>query len=160
MVLICSVPVHSNNVTEDYLLQEKLEKALLDDPGNLYQLQAKFPLGDNPFIKCVPVTYEITETQQVNCTNCTRGYNETFLWTSFDTSNITGSLLFTWAKSGLRVFGFSDWATPCKFNATEDGIVLHLLVDELPNIPDLENVLIYILKLITEEVNSYKLHSR
>jgi len=65
--------------------------------------------------------------------------------------------LFTWAKSGLRVFGFSDWATPCKFNATSDGIVLHLNIDQLPNIPELENVLLDILKVITEEVNSCRL---
>ena len=44
-----------SNSYDEYLLQQQLEDALVNNTLNLYNLQKRFPLNSKSFIACVPV---------------------------------------------------------------------------------------------------------
>ena len=140
---IALTPLCSNCQTsyKVYLLREKLETALLDSSENKYELNQIFPLGGEPrLIQCVPVKYFLTCGAQHSSSegpsqiDCTKGYNVSFLWTSFDVESFQGQMLLRWAIDGVHIMGF-NWAEECALDF-DTAPIFHLDVSELcPSTP-------------------------
>ncbi len=118
-------PSATESSDDDDTLQTMLNEGLLNNTQNLEKIRAAFEVEPGAVKICVPLTYNITCTDQEDCDNeatsfnCTNGYTTTFIWTKYNTNSISGSFLFFYASGNFDVLGF-EWSGAC---------------DVLPNLP-------------------------
>ena len=132
-----SIPNHQQAQTKEasdysYLLYRPLFDALFENSENIFNIkQGGFQLTSGSKITCIPVTYRIICTNDSYWNVC-GAIDDTwsFLWTSFDGSDILGSLFLHYAVGGLRVFGF-EWEDEC--NAYQTPVNITLLVPTIPS---------------------------
>ncbi len=93
-----------------------LLEGLLKDSNNLEMIKAAFKAQPGSVKICVPLTYNITCTNQKDCLYdnefCTNSYTSSFIWTSFNTAFSSGSLLFFYAATNIDMVGF-EWGGAC-----------------------------------------------
>ena len=120
-----------------YLLHKRLIDALFENLENIFNIKrGGFQLTSGSKIVCIPVTYRIICTNDSYWSVCSsiNGISWSFLWTSFDSSDVLGSIFLHYAVGGLRVFGF-EWENEC--NAYQTPVNITLLV---PTIMDYTSV--------------------
>ena len=98
-------------------LQRILIEAIFNVTDTVYTIKDAFLPQPGIHKICIPVTYNITCTNQSELDqdcflNCTTGYDVSMIWTEFDSTDTAGQLLFKFASSGFSVLGF-DWAGAC-----------------------------------------------
>ncbi len=105
---------------------------------------------------CVPVIYIITCDEETDCNknivNCRDGYAISQIWTSFDTKNYYGNLIYYFMMTWSTLPGF-DWNdNPSFVNAIVD-----VNVPELPclnSIEDLDQSLSHVTTLVSHFIES------
>ena len=120
--------------TLNYSDYQALITALYGNTENIFNIkQGGFQLTSGSRIICIPVTYRIICINSLSCGSIS-GISWSFLWTSFDSSDVLGSIFLHYAVGGLRVFGF-EWENEC--NAYQTPVNITLLV---PTIMDYTSV--------------------
>ena len=96
---------------DDPTLRKILEEGLLNNTQNLETIRAAFEVEPGAVKICVPLTYNITCTDQEDCVNettsfnCTNGCTTRFTWTNLDVKYLSGYILFAYASDNLVLNG-------------------------------------------------------
>ena len=157
----CSTQVSENNTVQEEL-DQILEQGLLNNTENVAKIKQAFDVKPGTLKLCARLSYEINCTDQEECEglgfNCSTGNPHLFVWTSFDTTTLTGRFLFDYAMLGIDVFGF-EWADACNTSYMN----LSISVPSLMLLCEVENSQSYItssLHTLTEKVTKLNSHSR
>lgn len=108
-------------------LQMILIEAIFNFRDNFYAIRNAFQPQPGVHKICIPVSYVVTcidQSNQDSIINCAAGYQQSMIWTEFDTTDTAGNIVFELASSGFSVFGF-DWAGACVTELTS-GTILYL----------------------------------
>ena len=123
----------NTNQCQQSELQMILIEAIFSFTNNFYAIRNGFQPQPGVHKICIPVTYYIfctlsdqSDQDSINIINCTTGYQQSIIWTEFDTTDTAGSTVFAFALSGFSVFGF-DWAGACDTSDFNSVPVLLLL---------------------------------
>ncbi len=119
-----------------------LLEGLLNDSNNLEMIKAAFKAQPGSVKICVPMTYNITCTNQSYCYDkvteefCTNSYTSSFIWTSFNTQSLSGYFLFFYASTNIDVVGF-EWGGACDVYSSfladiKPDPTLNLTISSLP----------------------------
>ena len=121
----CNRETSNQENTLNYSDCQALKAALYDNTKNIFNIkQGGFQLTSGSKIVCIPVVYRIVCANRSSCGSID-SISWSFLWTSFDSSDLLGSLFLHYAVGGLRVFGF-EWENEC--NAYQTPVDITLLV--------------------------------
>ena len=127
----------------DYFLHQALKEGLANNFKNLYNIQkANLKQKSDSKIACLSVMFELQcisndgdcslLVKRHDADQCSININGTetiFLWSSFDTSSLFGSLLLTYTVYDLRAFGFG-WEDDCE--VYQPPISISISVDKIP----------------------------
>ena len=107
-------------------LDQILEEALLNDTENLVKIKNAFAEIPEVVKVCLPFNYTIfcedDGCENKTTFNCSNGYSASFIWTSFDPYDLTGSLLLVMANFNWTVFGF-DWGGACDLRSSNTPVL-------------------------------------
>ena len=155
------------------VLKRILIEAIFNVTDNFYTIRNAFQPQPGVHKICIPVTYSIeyiycTDQFDQDINNCTIDYEQSIIWTEFDTMDTAGNIVFKFASSGFSVFGF-DWAGACDTDLDSGTSTLYLYLNAtslLSNDTDLAihqyetdllQTLLYITTLVRLSVNSNNL---
>lgn len=160
-IIIFSTSCHGLS-KEDYTTYQELEDSLIhslnnESIPNLYILaNAFFPQGQEPV--CLPINYYIgcenhLDCSNSNCINCTEeAYATSYLWTLYDINFLTGTVLLSYARDGIELFGFNNWEKFCPLSTSID-LTLHVNLTY-----NSREAVLSSLKSITSQVSSIVLY--
>ena len=120
-------PTNTSQCQQNQLLGILVE-TIFNFTDNFYAIRNAFQPQPGVHKICIPIAYDIICANQSDhddqdyIINCTTGYQQSIIWTEFDTTDTAGNIVFSFASSGFSVFGF-DWAGACD---TESSTILHI----------------------------------